>query len=304
MTIEMSHVRNPNVAMWLSTFGIGAGQIYCGRVGRGLVMFCVSLMLWPAMAILVFTGSTSVVVVGLGILLTVMTAFNIWSARDAKGIARRMAAIEFEPQEYNRPIVYGLMILVWFPYVFGLAFFLRSSVIEAFVIPSQSMAPSFVPGDRILASKLGIDTAIFQRGDVVVFHYPQNRQQNYIKRIIGLPGETVEIKAGKVLINGQPLPSESIPGSVPIPANGDGNNRACFEGTGEKQYMVFVGSEDQKVDLPERVIPASSYFVLGDHRRQSLDSRVFGAIPHGDIIGRVIFNYRPGDTWKRFGPVH
>ncbi|MEI8379599.1 MAG: signal peptidase I [Planctomycetota bacterium] len=300
MTNEMSHVRKPTVAMWLSALGCGVGQIYCGRVGRGLVMYCSSLLLWPVMTILVFTGSTTVVLTGLGLLTLVMMVFSIWSARDAKAIARGMAPIEFEPQEYNRPLVYGMMIMVWFPYAIGLGLFLRSNVIEAFVVPTVSMAPSIIPGDRVLANKLGIERAAFQHGDVVVFRNPQNRKQNYIKRIVGLPGETIEIKSGQVLINDQPLPLEPRPDAESVKDEGP---RPSYEVSGEARYLIYGGKAESFVDVPRQKIPASQYFLLGDHRTNSLDSREFGTIPHCDIIGQVFFNYYPGDKYQRFGRI-
>lgn len=305
MTTKMSHVRKPSVAMWLSSFCCGLGQIYCGRVGRGLVMYCTSMMIWPIMAVIVYLGSVQVVAAGLGGLILALGTFHIWTTRDAKAIARSMAAIEYEPREYNRPLVYWLMILTWFPYVLGLALFLRSNAAEAFVLPTSSMAPSLVPGDRVLANKIGIDTASFSHGDLIVFRNPQNRRQNFIKRIVGLPGETVEVKAGQLLINGRPLNREPIPATDEIPSMKVEGKRAFYEWSGDRRYSILIDvkadKSDDKDDLPIQTVPIGSYFVLGDHRGLSHDSRKFGAIFHGDIVGQVVFNYCPGDTWKRFG---
>lgn len=303
MTTAMSHVRKPSVAMWLSTFCCGLGQIYCGRVGRGLVMYCVSMMFWPLVAITIFSGSTTVVLVVLTVLMAAVIVFNIWSARDARATARSMAAIDFEPQEYNRPLVYGLMILTWFPYVIGLALFLRANVVEAFVLPTSSMAPTLVPGDRVLTNKLGIGTASFSHGDLVVFRNPQNRRQNFIKRIVGLPGDTVEIKVGQLLINSRPLEREPIPAADETSSMNVEGRQAVYEWSGERRYSILIDKAGDNADVPKQTVPAGSYFVLGDHRGLSLDSREFGAVSHGEIIGQVVFLYRPGDTWKRFGAI-
>jgi len=191
--------------------------------------------------------------------------------------------------------------------VLGLALFLRSNAVEAFVLPTSSMAPSLVSGDRILANKLGIETASFSHGDVIVFRNPQNRRQNYIKRIIGLPGETVEVKAGQLLVNGLRLEREPIPAAEETPAMKVEGRRAFYEWGGDRRYSILVDVDGNQnagtTDLSPQTVPIGSYFVLGDHRGLSLDSRTFGAIPHGDIVGQVIFNYRPGDTWRRFGSV-
>ncbi len=303
MTSEMSHVRKPSQALWLSSFCCGLGQIYCGRVGRGLVMYSVSMMAWLVVAVLALQGNATVVFTGLAALVVVLIAFNIWSSLDAKAIARSMAAIDYEPQEYNRPVVYGLMIATWFPYAIGLALFLRSNVVEAFYLPTACMTPSFVPGDRVLANKVGIETASFERGDVVVFRSPQNRKQNFIRRIVGLPGETIEMKDGKVLINDQPLQQEPVPeGDQSPPIKVDGK-KACYEQNGPRRYAILLDEKSNAISLPKQTVPIGTYFVLGDHRSQSLDSREFGPIPHGDIVGQVIMNYWPGDSWKRFGAV-
>ena len=303
MTTEMSHVRKPSQAMWLSSFCCGLGQIYCGRVGRGLVMYSVSMMAWPIMAILVYLGSPSLALAGLAFLGCALIAFNLWSIRDAKAIARSMVAIDYEPQEYNRPVVYGLMIATWFPYAIGLALFLRSSVVEAFYLPTACMTPSFVPGDRVLANKVGIQTASFERGDVVVFRNPQRRKQNFIKRIIGLPGETVEMKDGKVFINDEPLPQEPVTEGDKSPSVKVDGKQACYEQCGPRRYAILLDEKSNAVSLPKQTVPIGSYFVLGDHRSQSLDSREFGPIPHGDIVGQVFLNYWPSGSWKRCGAV-
>lgn len=303
MTSEMSHVRKPSVAMWLSTFCCGLGQIYCGRVGRGLVMYSVTMMAWPLMAVIILSGSVSVVVAGLGGLILVLGVFNLWTTYDAKAIARSMAAIAYEPQEYNRPLVYWLMILTSFPYVLGLALFLRANAVEAFVLPTSSMAPSFVPGDRVLANKIGIETASFTHGDVVVFRNPLNRKQNFIKRIVGLPGETVEVKDGAFFINDQPLPRDPIPAGDKTPAMTAGGKNAFYERNGDRKYAILTDAGGDAINVSKQTVPVGSYFVLGDHRGRSLDSREFGAIPQGEIVGQVVFNFRPGDTWKRFGSI-
>ena len=305
MTSPMSHVRKPSVAMWLSSSCCGLGQIYCGRVGRGLVMYSVTMMAWPIMAVIVLLGSVPVVVVGLIGIIVPLGVLNLWSARDAKAIARSMAAIDYEPQEYNQPLVYWLMILTWFPYVLGVGLFLRANAVEAFVLPTSSMAPTLISGDRVLANKIRIETVSFAHGDVIVFRNPENRRQNFIKRIVGLPGDTVEVKAGQLLINGRPLDREPIPATDETPAMKVAGKRAFYESSGNRRYTILVDAEADKHgdtdDLPMQTVPVGSYFVLGDNRSLSLDSRKFGAISHGDIVGQVVFNYRPGDTWKRFG---
>jgi signal peptidase I len=141
-------------------------------------------------------------------------------------------------------------------YSIGLAFFLRANVMEAFVIPTSSMAPTLIPGDRILTNKLGISTRTFARGDLVVFRHPENRRQMFVKRIVGLPGDSVEIKERELLINDkiQHRLSEKSP-------------------------------QTQPPKISKQTVPAGSCFVMGDNRDLSHDSRNFGFLAHGEITG-------------------
>ncbi len=307
MSNESSHVRKPSVAYWFSTLCCGLGQIYCGRVGRGLIMYNISMMFLPVVAVLIFLGDFRVVMFGLGGLLLAGIVFNIWSARDAKAIAQSMAAIEYEPQEYNRPIVYWLTIFTLLPYAIGLALFLRSNTIEAFYLPTVSMSPSLIPGDRVLANKLKIETATFSRGDLVVFRNPGSRRRHFIKRIIAMAGDTVEVREGQLLINGRPLERDLIPeGEKTLAMKGDGR-QAFYESNGDRRYTILVDADEKtkanENAMKEQTVPIGSYFVLGDNRSLSRDSREFGVIPHADIVGQVFANFWPGDTWSRFGKI-
>ncbi|HEV8354285.1 MAG TPA: signal peptidase I [bacterium] len=141
-------------------------------------------------------------------------------------------------------------------------------VVQAFYIPSGSMEPTLQVGDRILVSKLSYRLGAIHRGDVIVFHYPLNPDKDFVKRVVGLGGERVELKDGVVLINGQPI-SELYPTAL---AGGD---RSCTSNYG-----------------PQRV-PADNLFVLGDNRCNSEDSRFFGYVPLPNVIGKALFIYWP-----------
>lgn len=307
MPNELSHVRKPSIAYWLSSICCGVGQIYCGRVGRGLILYCISMLFWPIIAIIVFSGDFRFVMISLAVFIAAGIAFSVWSARDAKAIAISMTAIEYEPQEYNRPIVYWLMILTLLPYAIGLALFLKETTFSAFYLPTASMSPSLIPGDRVLVNRLGLETMSFTRGELVIFRSPTDRKQYFIKRIVALAGDTVEIRKGQLLINGEPLNRELIPETELTPAMKEKGKRAYFESNGTRRYSILV---DDAVDatndpkpLEKQTVPASFYFVLGDNRDRSKDSREFGPIPHADIAGQVLFNFWPGDSWNRFGEI-
>ena len=198
------------------------------------------------------------------------------AAIDAKRIAQHLSSQDYNLQDYNHLAVYVLLSLTSVPYSIGMAFFLRANVMEAFVIPTSSMSPTLLPGDRILTNKLGISTRTFHRGDVIVFRNPENRRQIFVKRIISLPGDTLEIKEGELLINGEALHQGSNSDNI---------------------------AQSKAPSFSARTVPAGSYFVLGDNRNLSHDSRNFGFLSHGEITGVVTYLYWPAISWSRFGSV-
>jgi len=143
-------------------------------------------------------------------------------------------------------------------------------VVQAFFIPSGSMEPTLRTGDRILVSKFTYRIWEIHRGDIIVFRYPLNPNKDFVKRVVGLPGERIEMKDGLVQIDGRPL-SEIYPTALP------GGDRACSSNYG-----------------PETV-PTGSLLVLGDNRCNSEDSRFFGFVPITNIIGRALAVYWPPD---------
>ncbi|MBP8932965.1 MAG: signal peptidase I [Candidatus Atribacteria bacterium] len=153
--------------------------------------------------------------------------------------------------------------VVW---AFLVAFIIRYFVIEGYYIPSSSMAPTLVPGNRVLVAKFYYRFYRPQHGDIIVFRYPSNKKKNLIKRVMALPGETIRIENGLVYINGVPL-------------QGDRFNRVYFN-TG------YYGKGEQAV-------PENSYFVLGDNSRNSDDSRFWGYVPLKNILGRAFLVYWP-----------
>lgn len=141
-------------------------------------------------------------------------------------------------------------------------------VVQAFYIPSGSMEPTLQIGDRILVSKLSYRLGTVGRGDVIVFHYPLNPGKDFVKRVVGLVGETVELRDGVVLINDQPI-QELYPTAL------TGGDRSCTSSYGPQK------------------IPREQIFVLGDNRCNSEDSRFFGFVPAPNVVGKALFIYWP-----------
>ena len=182
-----------------------------------------------------------------------------------------------------------------------LALIIRTFIVQAFKIPSGSMEDTLLIGDHLLVNKFiyglqipGVDGRFLsirepQRGDIVVFEFPEDRGQpfwkrrDFIKRIVGLPGDTVEIRSKQLLVNGEPF-------LVPEAVFKDGN--------------LTQGMRD---NMPPAKVPAQHYFMLGDNRDRSYDGRFWGFVSNAEIKGLAFIKYWSWDgdqlrpRWDRIG---
>ena len=187
----------------LSLVSTGLGHVYCGRIVRGLVLFCASLLFAPLRLRRprAVPAATPVLVV-LILAFAAMIGLYAFAAIDACRLARSSRE-SFTPRDYNHPIVYLLLGLVGLVYPPMAVTYLRGHAFEAFYIPTGSMAPTILDGDRILVNKVAPSSRTPERGDVVIFRVPNRRNQNWIKRVIGLPGDRVAVRGGEVFVNGE-----------------------------------------------------------------------------------------------------
>ena len=167
-----------------------------------------------------------------------------------------------------------------------LALFIRTFVVQAFKIPTGSMENNLLIGDHLLVNKFvfgptasGLEKAILPardiaRGDVVVFKFPQEPERDFIKRVIGLPGETLELKHKKVFINGTPLDEPYVHFLVPPSAEGQ-----------------EVAPYDLRESYGPVTVPEGQYFVMGDNRDNSQDSRWWGYLPRDLVKGKALMIY-------------
>ena len=215
----------------------------------------------------------------------------------------------------------------FFPVIL-VVFLVRSFVVEPFKIPSGSMVPTLLVGDFILVNKFhyGIRLPItntqltqgspVQRGDVIVFRYPKDESVDYIKRVIGLPGDVVAYQDKRLTVNGQLVPQ------TPLPDYFDeeriGYAKQFKETIGSVTHAILnnpavppyiIGAEDfpyrDNCQYNERgvicKVPPGNYFMMGDNRDNSADSRYWGFVPEANIVGRAFFIWMNFSSLRRIG---
>ncbi|MBP1608921.1 MAG: Peptidase signal peptidase [Acidobacteria bacterium] len=156
-------------------------------------------------------------------------------------------------------------------FAFATAIFIVVFVVQPVKVEGTSMQPQLVDQERIFVNRFVYRFADIQRGDVVVFWYPKDRSKSYIKRVLAIPGDEVEIRRGNVFINGAKVEEPYL----------------------KREYRSF----DSYAKL---IVPPDQYFVLGDHRNSSNDSRNWGCVPRQLIYGKAFFGYWP---FSSIGPV-
>lgn len=194
--------------------------------------------------------------------------------------------------EYARTIIIAFLLFV----------VLRTFVVEAFKIPTGSMENTLLVGDFLLVNKAVYGAEIPftgahlpairhpRHGDVIVFKWPKDPSKNFVKRLIGLPGDTVEMRDGTVLLDGRPIPEHYV---VHTDASTDPSGE---EFAWQRDFMV-KGAEASVGEHPSRnnwgplVVPDKNYFVLGDNRDNSYDSRYWGFVPESLVTGEPMLVY-------------
>jgi len=204
----------------------------------------------------------------------------------------------------------------FFPVIL-VVFVIRSFIAEPFKIPSGSMMPTLLAGDYILVNKyayglrLPVVNSVFldigqpKRGDVAVFHFPPNPKIDYIKRIIGLPGDQIQYQNKRLTVNGQQLAVDALQTE-----NFTGAQH-LIEKLGNVEHHILVhdvpnryelGSIGDKLISGETItVPEGSYFAMGDNRDNSSDSRVWGFVPDQNLVGKAFFIWFNFDKFSRIG---
>jgi signal peptidase I len=291
--------RRPWTAVFLSLVMPGLGQIYCGDIASGIAVMSVVTMFAVCWMVGILNKKTPVFSFSLIMWIVILLA-TVFAAIDAWRRACRIR-YDYKLKDYNHWAIYLALIWISSVGVIGYTALFRNSMAEAFRIGSESMVPSIMKGDQLLADKTAYDKAEPQRGDIILFSNPQNRKQRNVKRIVALGGDTVEIKNGQLLINGQPLQREQIKA-------GQQEGDIFYEINNGVRYQICIAkssgtSEATAMDFGPVTVPQYQCFVMGDNRSNSYDSRQYGTISLGAIKGKFRYLYWPSRDWSRLGKV-
>jgi len=272
--------KEPLVAVILSFFLAGWGQVYVGRVRRGC-LFCV------VFAVFLFGSLSAVFHPGLKlnkfflVLIPVFFLLKFYIAFDAYICARNYNIINSIQRKKNILKTIGMIMGVFlFSFVnmdASLGYYIRENVVHPFKITAGGMSPALFPKYRVLVDKSVYRRSQPARGDIIVFKHPKRKGNIHVNRIAGLPGEIIEIKKGKLFINGKKPEGSDTLSSI---------------------YYLYQGGYGRKGH--PFTIPEGNYFALGDNSRTSYDSRHWGPLPREALIGKVYKVYFP---FHKSGPV-
>jgi signal peptidase I len=202
------------------------------------------------------------------------------------------------PPEHHHFSVAGS--LQWIGSVVVIAAFVMTFIVQAFVIPSESMENTLLIGDYLLVNKIDYAHGGFfspllpytkiKRGDIVVFHYPVHPSQHFVKRVIGLPGDRIHLHDKQVFVNGQPLTEPYVIYQSPQINiyRDDFPTTKYIDGNVDSRWWIQMRKLIEDGNL---IVPEGHYFVMGDNRDESLDSRYWGFVPRQDIVGRPLMIY-------------
>lgn len=273
--------RRPWVAFVLTQICPGLGQLYNGDLTWAFISFLLSLLTAIVSTIWLFDTLNK-------LLFAVAFGLALDLALSVQAYLRARQLKEIQLRAYNRWWVYALFTVVVYgvPDGYGL---LMPSRIRSFQIPSESMVPNLLIGDRLVADGWSYWGKDPQRGDIVVFDYPRDPATKFVKRLVGLPGDKIEMKQGELYINDKIVPQQRSP----KPTFEEGVWRAAeyVENLGGVEHTIHRSQPENDNNYGPVNVPPNQYFMMGDNRDRSMDSRVWGFVKRDALIGRMVYVY-------------
>lgn len=267
----------------LTFLAVGLGHLYAGKPKRGAILFLAQgILLALFLPLLLVSPPLVILIVSIGC----GFAYFIYCLLDAIKIARDNK-FGYQLKKYNKWYVYFacwvIASLIIQPVI---EVTIKKNILQAYKIPSGAMIPTLLIGDHILVDKFIYKNHEPQRGDIIIFPYPVNPSQDFVKRLIGLEGDTIEIKDKQIYLNGEKYIENYI-------VNSDPN--------------VMPAEKAPRDNFGPIVVPNGKYFVMGDNRDNSYDSRFWKFVEKNTVEGKVKSLYWSWDKesfkvrWGRIG---
>jgi signal peptidase I len=275
--------RKPWIAGLLTLVSKGLGHLYAGNPSRGFVVFGIEQCLVISLGISTMIYTPDIYVLFLAVAIGI--AFTIFCIVDAVKIATRNRE-NYEPAKYNKWFVYVGYFLVFTVGVSSLVSeTVKTNLVKAYKIPAKSMEETLLAGDHVLVDQRKIAREP-KRGDLVVFKYPEDATKDFIKRVVAVGGDTVEVRDKVLFVNGKAAPEPYVV---------------------HKEADTIPATENPRDNLAPLVVPPGSYFMMGDNRDRSYDSRFWGFVSKDKVKGTVKSIYWSWDKekcairWSRIG---
>jgi signal peptidase I len=280
--------RRPWFAFILSLVCPGLGQLYNGNVRWAAGALVLSAAVTYLSAVYLFdTFAKLMQALLLGLLVDIFFAIHAWFQ------AKQLGAVALKP--FQRWWIYLGFAILLYGLPGGYGYFIPERFLS-FQIPSESMVPTLLVGDRLVADGWAYRNGSPHRGDIIVFDYPRDPSIKYVKRVIGLPGDEVKIVGGELFVN-----------RVLVKAHRTSEPSTVEDGWGVVAYVETLGSVKHEIHRAQPTmflnygpvtVPEKSYFVMGDNRDRSSDSRVWGFVPESAIVGQMKYIYFSWDGEK------
>jgi signal peptidase I len=280
-------LRKPWIAGLLSLIQPGLGQVYNGQIAKALIVYLLPILAIPGLMLCLKGELVRIILISYAVLgLAYYIIVTVDAVRTAKSFIN-----SYDLKKYNKLIVYIGIYVSAAIFSTSLSSVIKSKFIHAYKLPSGTMEPTLLIGDHILIDRTP-SAREPHRGDVIVFEFPEDPKKDFIKRVVAVGGDTVEIRNKELFVNG---------------------NAAAEPYVVHKEPDMVPASVNPRDNFGPKLVPASSYFVLGDNRDRSYDSRFWGSVPNTKVKGTVKSIYWSWDRekfavrWNRIGvavPVH
>lgn len=273
--------RKPWVAFILTQFCPGLGQLYNGDLTWALISFLLSFVTALVSTIWFFdTLNKLLAAVVFGLVLDLALSVQAFIK------AKRVKEVQLQP--YQRWWVYILFTIVVYGVPDGYGTLIPSRI-RSFQIPSESMVPNLLVGDKLVADGWAYWHSDPKRGDIIVFDYPRDPATKFVKRLVGLPGDKIEMKLGELYINDKLVPSQRTSSS--LIEEGVWRAAEYVEKLGDVEHTIHRAQPENDNNFGPVTVPGDHYFMMGDNRDRSSDSRVWGFVTRDQLIGRMNYVY-------------